>query len=680
MPLTAKLNFSSRSLALFNLIGGGIITIGFIVIVGWLFHFKNLCGLLPNAAPMKFNTALCFLLLGAAFILLFYCDKYLPRRVCKALSYIVIGIAVLSLSQDAFGWSAGIDQLFVTDPWSYPFLLPGRMTPMVDFCFIAVGLSFLGIHSSHIAFRNMAQYLLHTVTIISLVVLMEYIFSASPQSSRFSMLTMMAVSTTLCFLLLSSAASAINYNLGFISIFTGSEIGNIVARKLFPRMVVILIVLGYVSVELERKNYISAEFGVILSTLSFLLISLFLIRDTLTDMNRLDLERSKAEEETKALNRNLEDMVMRRTLDLKQSNDRFIKILNSSPAGISLSSLDKGIYVDVNPSLLEILGYQRDEVIGHTSAELNIVTAETRKSMLSELHNKGYVRNADIVLKNKDGRELLCKFSAEFIDYNSQQFMISFLYDITDLKQVERNLQDAKKDLEILTDKLTYQNKRLLEFAQITSHNLRSPVSNLNLLIHFYKESETAEDKHDLWTNFETVVQHLNVTLDELLETLKIQEDTTKQREELAFNDVLSRVKDMLVGQIKESNAIFVTDFSKAPTIRYPKSYLESILLNLVSNAIKYRSPDRQPQIKIVADNVDGQLSLSVEDNGLGIDMIRHKQSLFGLRKTFHRHAEARGLGLFITKTQIEAMGGEISAESEVDKGTTFKVIFNKHF
>ena len=82
----------------------------------------------------------------------------------------------------------------------------------------------------------------------------------------------------------------------------------------------------------------------------------------------------------------------------------------------------------------------------------------------------------------------------------------------------------------------------------------------------------------------------------------------------------------------------------------------------------------------ITTDNIDGELMLTVQDNGLGIDMARHSKNLFGLRKTFHRHAEAKGLGLFLTKTQVEAMGGEIAANSVVDEGTAFKIIFNKKY
>ena len=105
-------------------------------------------------------------------------------------------------------------------------------------------------------------------------------------------------------------------------------------------------------------------------------------------------------------------------------------------------------------------------------------------------------------------------------------------------------------------------------------------------------------------------------------------------------------------------------------------AYLESIILNLITNAIKYKSPDRPVVLKIKS-GMEGDFAfLSIADNGLGIDLDRHGSKLFGMYKTFHSHPEARGIGLFISKNQIEAMGGHIEVESEMGKGTTFTTYF----
>ena len=127
-----------------------------------------------------------------------------------------------------------------------------------------------------------------------------------------------------------------------------------------------------------------------------------------------------------------------------------------------------------------------------------------------------------------------------------------------------------------------------------------------------------------------------------------------------------------------KTNTIITSDFSKIPTIQYHKTYLESIFLNLITNAIKYRSPERDPVIHLKTDIINDRIRLSFTDNGLGIDLGKHGHKLFGLNKTFHRHPDAKGVGLYLTKIQVETMGGHIYAESEVGKGTVFTIIFNK--
>ena len=103
-------------------------------------------------------------------------------------------------------------------------------------------------------------------------------------------------------------------------------------------------------------------------------------------------------------------------------------------------------------------------------------------------------------------------------------------------------------------------------------------------------------------------------------------------------------------------------------------AYLDSILFNLISNSIKYKRPDAAPIINISAQQTTDFVKITVSDNGLGIDLNLHKKKIFGLYKTFHKHQEARGLGLYITKNQVEAMNGKINVSSKINGGTTFTI------
>ena len=132
---------------------------------------------------------------------------------------------------------------------------------------------------------------------------------------------------------------------------------------------------------------------------------------------------------------------------------------------------------------------------------------------------------------------------------------------------------------------------------------------------------------------------------------------------------------------LKEKNAICYIDVPNHIEIQVLPAYIESIFLNLFTNSIKYSAPDRPPEIRIALKQEENTVIVTFADNGLGIDLKRHRDKLFGMYKTFHRNKDAKGIGLFITKNQIEAMGGSIDVTSTVDVGTTFILTFeSKHY
>ncbi len=433
-------------------------------------------------------------------------------------------------------------------------------------------------------------------------------------------------------------------------------------------------ILGISIVEILMPQYITSAFGTVLFTVLFVLLGVLVIRKTLQESEQ---KKVVAEQTTLELNKRIEEMVLHQSPDIQYSHELFVKLFESNPTGIVISKFENGEYINVNQAVLDMFKYTHEEMIGHTATELSILDIPTRQKLINLLNQQGRILNTDITLRNKDGMPRHCIFSMEKLIMGNEQYLMSFIYDITDRKIIENNLVEAHQKLEILTKKLTKQNQQLRAFAHITSHNLRAPVSNLNLLLQFYKESTTVEDKDELVGNLDTVVDNLTDTLDELLKTISVQEDATKERMELSFEDVFASVEGMLKEQLAESKAIVSTDFYKAPIISYPRVYLESILFNLLSNALKYSSPDRVPEIRLKTENNHGEIILKVEDNGLGIDLAKHRRNIFGMHKTFHRHKQARGMGLFMTKTQVEAMGGEITIESVVNEGSIFTIIFN---
>ena len=223
---------------------------------------------------------------------------------------------------------------------------------------------------------------------------------------------------------------------------------------------------------------------------------------------------------------------------------------------------------------------------------------------------------------------------------------------------------------------LTQANKQLTDFAQITAHNLRAPIGNLIFLSNFYKEADSDQEKSELFEKINTVIQHLDETIHVLLDGLQIKTRDDIVMEELSFQKTLDQTKDLLSGEILKTKAIITSDFTAASSITYNKIYLESIILNLVGNAIKYSDPNRIPEIKVYTKMSKGRTQLFVSDNGLGINLERQGKKVFGLHQTFHRHQNSKGIGLFMTKNHVQSLGGTIEVESVPNKGSTFAVSF----
>lgn len=358
-----------------------------------------------------------------------------------------------------------------------------------------------------------------------------------------------------------------------------------------------------------------------------------------------------------------------------QLNNRFV---DEAPSAIAM--FDKNLnYLAASKRWKQDYGLESIDVQGRSHYELFPELSNERRQLHRKCLEGNILKNEEEAFVWRDGstRWLNWEMRPWYTHENEVGGLVMFTADVTEKCEQQELLREAKENLEQLSIKLLKQNKLLADFAHITSHNLRAPVGNLNTLNNFYKEATTCTEKELIFSKFSTVVEHITATLQELVTALKIKEETDRELEEQRFEDVFRKVSMILSGQIMEHGVKLQSDFSQLPAIHYNKIYLESIFQNLLSNAIKYRSPDRSPEIKVWTSNRDGKPMLFVEDNGLGLDMDRHGHKLFGLHKTFHRNPDSYGLGLFLTKTQVEAMSGEIWAESQVDVGSTFIVKFS---
>ncbi|AXT57226.1 PAS domain-containing sensor histidine kinase [Aquimarina sp. MMG015] len=279
--------------------------------------------------------------------------------------------------------------------------------------------------------------------------------------------------------------------------------------------------------------------------------------------------------------------------------------------------------------------------------------------------------NTEIKMVTANNREFWARAIGKPI-YNENKEIIGIrgvFQDIDDIKRKEVSLQKS-------VDIIAAQNSRLFNFAHIVSHNLRSHTSNLSLLVQLIEDIDDPKEKEELIKEVKTISTNLNTTIEHLNEIVTIQTNNKQERVPIKFKDALKLVVNGISHMISNSNADIQADFNEVEEIAYIPAYLESILLNLITNAIKYKHPDREPIIFIKTYVDDGNKFLKVSDNGVGIDLKLFKDKVFGMYKTFHYNKDAVGIGLFLTKNQVESMDGTISVESEVNKGTTFTIGF----
>ena len=246
---------------------------------------------------------------------------------------------------------------------------------------------------------------------------------------------------------------------------------------------------------------------------------------------------------------------------------------------------------------------------------------------------------------------------------------IGVAQDITKRKKAELKLL---KTVNELSDKYN----ELMQFNYIVSHNLRGPIANILGLASILNMPETnEEEKPKIFEFIKSAAFKMDSLVKDLGNILTNRTPLNAKKETVSIPDLIQSISDTLENQILEAKGVINTEMAEdAKEVFTIRSYMESIFYNLISNAIKYKSKHRPLQISISTKKVDGNILILISDNGRGIDMDKHGENIFGLYKRFHLDIEGKGLGLHMTKTQVEVLGGKIIVESIHNEGTTFKI------
>lgn len=357
---------------------------------------------------------------------------------------------------------------------------------------------------------------------------------------------------------------------------------------------------------------------------------------------------------------------------LRISEEMFRATFKHAADGMSIADTN-GKFMEMNDSLCEMVGYSPEEL--KTMDFLQIThpddIEDDMKGMKELLNSERDFIHKEKRYIHKNGKEVPILLSVSVVrdDDSKPLYTIGQMTDITELKS-------AQKELDRILNVTIDQNNRLNNFAHIVSHNLRSHSGNLEMLLNIYTEEHPDAKENEVIQMALTASEKLKETIQDL--------------NEIAFNDLVISKKVIPVNLrksvtetlgginalIKKAKLQVYNNIPEDLEVLSLPAYLESIILNFSTNAIKYRSVEREPILCFEAVKEDEFIKLSIEDNGKGIDLEQYGEKLFGMYKTFHQNEDAKGIGLFITKNQIEAIGGEIEVKSEVNKGTIFTIYF----
>jgi PAS domain S-box-containing protein len=359
-------------------------------------------------------------------------------------------------------------------------------------------------------------------------------------------------------------------------------------------------------------------------------------------------------------------------LIISNSEKRFRSIIANSTDGFAL--------IGANGNIQDISSFGK-EIIGFNWAENG---GFFRVEFLHPDHRTAVI-NTFLEVVKKPGEIKLLEFKYK-IPNAGYRWLESTFYNLLEdsaVRAVVLNYRDITKrkteeeERNILIEELLQTNADLKQFGFITSHNLRAPVTNLLSIVDLLEPEKITDNKTQaLVSAFKTASFQLNDTLNDLINILVIREKKYLALHQISFQETVEKNIHNLRELLNTESISISTDFSAAPSIVFDPSYLESILINLFTNSIKFASPDRKLQISIRSHKLNEEIVLDFTDNGIGMNMKYIKDRIFGLYQRFHDKPDSKGIGLYLIKSQVTALGGKITVDSEVDKGTTFSIAF----
>ena len=341
-----------------------------------------------------------------------------------------------------------------------------------------------------------------------------------------------------------------------------------------------------------------------------------------------------------------------------------------TPDLVCIAGFD-GYFKKVNPSVQQLLGYSYDEL--YASPIHNFIYHEDKQTtarVRTELLNFNPLLNFENRYVTKSGEIVWLSWTSQPVQ--DSQIVFAIAKNITPKKELEAERNALLADL-------TETNKDLRHIGHMTAHDLRSPINNLLSIFELINYSHiTDKETFELMEVFKMCCEDLRDKLNIYSKELQEKKSLYIPVKEVDLRKVVRNVSKSIGSILKNSGARIDVNFDVISKINSNATYLESIFLNLVTNSVKYKQAHTSPVIKISSALIGEKVHLKFADNGLGFDLNKVGDKIFGFQQSFTTQTDSRGIGLYLVYNHVQSLGGTIEVESELNHGTTFTIIINQ--